>query len=164
MVSKRALEDALRSSLNAQDPNGVAKAISLPPIAANPVGPVPKPTAPLDSLVISSVNYGGLLAALIDANIAAESGHILECFQAQASLHTNLNRVLGSTEGNWLIPALVVACRNTHKIALAADKGGSQKDAKLQSAVQILQDSYSKTFNDRTEYQVCASRCFSCLQ
>ena len=155
MVNKRALEDALRLSLNGQDPNGVARAICLPPMAANPIGSAPKPTAPLDSFVINSVNYGGLLAALIDANIAAESGHILECYQAQISLHTNLNRALGSTEGNWLIPALAVACRNTHKLALAADKGGRQKDAKLQNAVQILQDSYSKTFNDRTEYQVC---------
>lgn len=43
-------------------------------------------------------------------------------------------------------------------MALAADKenskGGRQNMAKLQNAVQLLQDSYSKTFNDRTEYQV----------
>lgn len=154
MVNKRAIEDILRSSLSAQDPNGVARAIALPPIGTKLVGPAPKPTPQLDSFIVDTVNYGGLLSSLIDAHIAAESGHALECFQAQASLHAHLNRVLSSTEGNWLIPALVVACRNTHKTALAADRLGNQKDAKLQTAVQILQDSYSKTFNDRTEYQV----------
>jgi len=156
-VNKRAIESALRLSLNAQDPEGVARALSLPPIASHPTGPAPQATTEPASLLINSINYGGILSALIDAHTAAESGYALECFQAQASLHTNLNRVLGSTEGNWLIPALVVASRNTLKTALAADRVGNQKDARLQSAVQILQDSYSKTFNDRTEYQVGGS-------
>jgi hypothetical protein len=69
-----------------------------------------------------------------------------------------LNRIFGTSEGNWLVPALHVVCKYTHKVALAADKenskGGRQNMAKLQNAVQLLQDSYSKTFNDRTEYQV----------
>lgn len=81
----------------------------------------------------------------------------MQCYESQASLHSTMNRLLGSSEGNWLIPALIIVCKNTHKAALAADKSnvtGRNKDAKLQNAVQLLQDSYSKTFNDRTEFQV----------
>lgn len=81
----------------------------------------------------------------------------MQCYQAQASVHSTFNRLFSSSEGNWLIPALLVVCKYTHKTALAADKEnvkGRNKDAKLQNAVQLLQDSYSKTFNDRTEYQV----------
>lgn len=164
MVDQRAIQERLRSSLTAQDPMGVAKAVSLPPIRSTPSGPPPQPSKQQQSLIIDEVNYGGLLTSLWDAHAAAESGHSAECYQAQASVHTNLNRVLGSSEGNWLIPALVVACQNTHKTALAADRaesnGGANKYAKLQNAVQILQDSYSKTFNDRTEYQV-SNECIS---
>jgi division protein CdvB (Snf7/Vps24/ESCRT-III family) len=52
---------------------------------------------------------------------------------------------------------MITICKNTHKVALVADKeneNARQRNAKLQNAVQLLQDSYSKTFNDRTEYQV----------
>ena len=162
MVDKRAIQEMLGNSLESQDPMGVAKAVSLPPIQPVARGAPPQPTSKQQSLIIDDVNYGGLLVALWDAHAAAETGHAAECYQAQASLHSNLNRLLSSSEGNWLIPALIVACQNTHKTALAADladaKNGSSshKSAKLQSAVQILQDSYSKTFNDRTEYQVRA--------
>jgi hypothetical protein len=81
----------------------------------------------------------------------------MHCYQAQAKVHSNMNRLLSSSEGSWMIPALIVVCQNTHKTALAADKdnvNAKQQNAKLQNAVQLLQDSYSKTFNDRTEYQV----------
>ena len=62
-----------------------------------------------------------------------------------------------------MVPALLIICRNTHKAAVAADreisrKEGRQTNAKLQNAVQILQDSYSKTFNDRTDFVVRGKR------
>jgi hypothetical protein len=161
MVDKRAIQEMLRNSLASQDPMGVAKAVSLPPIQPVARGAPPQPTSRQQSLIIEDVNYGGLLVSLWDAHAAAETGHPGECYEAQASVHSNLNRLLSSSEGNWLIPALIVACQNTHKTALAADRAdaktgsSSHNSAKLQSAVQILQDSYSKTFNDRTEYQVC---------
>lgn len=160
MVDKRAIQQKLYSSLTAQDPNGVAKAVSLPPIQPHSNGTPPATTRDKESLIIDSIDYGGLLTALWDAHVAAEMGHAVSCYEAQASVHSNFNRVLSSSEGNWLIPALVVVCQNTHKTALAADRAGgngSHKYANLQSAVQILQDSYSKTFNDRTEYQVGSS-------
>lgn len=87
-------------------------------------------------------------------------GNAEAAFQAQSSLHTTFNRLLGQSEGNWLVPALIVVCKMTHRVAMAADRQLSaknhsqqQQQANLQKAVPILQDSYSKTFNDRTEYQ-----------
>ena len=89
-------------------------------------------------------------------------GHADECYRGQSFVHSNFNRIFGSSEGNWLVPALISICKNTHKIALLADSeadGPRQRNTNLQSAVQLLQDSYSKTFNDRTEYQVSPTHC-----
>jgi len=81
-------------------------------------------------------------------------GDAIKCYESQASLHSALNHIFGSSSGNWLVPALHTVCRNTRLTALAADRG--QKDhAKLQGAVTLLQESFSKTLNDRTDYQVC---------
>jgi hypothetical protein len=78
-------------------------------------------------------------------------GNAIKCYEAQASLHSALNHIFSSSLGNWLVPALHETCRNTRLTALAADAG--QKDhAKLQGAVTLLQESFSKTLNDRTEY------------
>lgn len=85
-----------------------------------------------------------------------------EFYQAQSAIHSSFNRTFGASEGNWLVPALISICKNTHKIALSADRGTDgprQRNANLQSAVQLLQDSYSKSFNDRTDYQVSQEHC-----
>lgn len=156
MVNKRAIQEKLYSALTSQDPTGMAQAVALPRLQPQPQGAAPEPTTDKITMIVDGVDYGGLLTALWDAHSAAETGHAAACYQAQASVHSNMNRVLSSSEGNWLVPALIVVCQNTHKVALAADRAGangSHKDAMLQGAVQILQDSYSKTFNDRTEYQ-----------
>jgi hypothetical protein len=43
-------------------------------------------------------------------------------------------------------------CKSTHRAALAADKEGKSLDYKrLQNAVNLLQESFSRTFNDRKE-------------
>ena len=79
----------------------------------------------------------------------------MACYDAQASLHSAMNHVFGSSKGNWLVPALHTVCRNTHRMALAADNSNptrKHKNAKLQSAVTLLQESFSKTLNDRTEF------------
>mmetsp|Transcript_17904 Transcript_17904/g.41045 ORF Transcript_17904/g.41045 Transcript_17904/m.41045 type:complete len:332 (+) Transcript_17904:428-1423(+) len=85
-------------------------------------------------------------------------------FEHQTKLHSAFNRYFSSSEGNWMVPAMIVVCKNTNKMALAADQEAALKSkaknhlqANLQKAVPILQDSYSKTFNDRTEYQPGAS-------
>ena len=41
-------------------------------------------------------------------------------------------------------------CKNTHRIAVAADKD-SKDQSKLENAASILQESFSRTFNDRKE-------------
>jgi nuclear mRNA export protein PCID2/THP1 len=94
-------------------------------------------------------------------------GDAKAAFQSQIGLHKSFNRLFGSSEGNWLVPALIVVCKTTNRVANAADlqvslsKNQSQQQkhrlsqhkAHLEKAVPVLQDSYSKTFNDRTEFQ-----------
>lgn len=81
-----------------------------------------------------------------------------QAYEAQSSLHSAINHALGSSKGNWLIPALHVVCRNTHRAAALADgeqSAGNKNDhARLQNAVTLLQASYSKTLNDRVELRV----------
>lgn len=88
-------------------------------------------------------------------------------YEAQSSLHSALNHALGSSKGNWLIPALHVICRNTHRTAALADEyvnrsTGNRNDHKrLQNAVTLLQASYSKTLNDRVELRVSNRACYA---
>ena len=80
-------------------------------------------------------------------------------YLAQSALHSALNHNLGHSKGNWLLPALHVVCRNTHRVAALADgtlchtktNGGKNDHARLQNAVTLLQMIYSKTLNDRVE-------------
>ena len=86
--------------------------------------------------------------------------HPEQTYEAQSALHSAFNHILGSSKGNWLIPALHIVCRNTHRAAVLADEAvsvdsGKRNDhAKLQNAVTLLQASYSKTLNDRTDFKV----------
>ena len=81
-------------------------------------------------------------------------------YEAQSSLHSALNHTFGSYKGNWLIPALHVVCRNTHRAAALADEAVSRSNnnrndhVRVQNAVTLLQASYSKTLNDRVELRV----------
>jgi hypothetical protein len=84
-------------------------------------------------------------------------GDSVRCFEAQASLHAAFNHIFGASSGNILVPALHVVCRNTHKLAVLADSAkvgdGERNDhSRLQSAVTALQESFSKTLNDRKEW------------
>ena len=92
-----------------------------------------------------------------------QKGDIQAMFDAQIKVHTAFNSLFSSSEGNWMVPAMIVVCKTSNKLALAADQQAARQSSKgkakqhnqanLQKAVPILQDSYSKTFNDRTEYQ-----------
>ena len=76
----------------------------------------------------------------------------MKCYEKQAALHTAFNQVFASAAGNTLIPALHIVCRNTHKMAIAADAQAKSVDhSKLQNAVTLLQESFSRTYNDRKE-------------
>eukprot|EP00980_Cylindrotheca_fusiformis_P010719 scaffold2402_cov109-Cylindrotheca_fusiformis.AAC.1 len=156
MVNPQTVQHQLQSAASNYDSEGMVMAVSLPPTMKAKTGETPK-SFKLKSLMIRDCDYGGLLGSLLDAHSAAEAGDAAKCYEAQASVHSKFNRIFSSSEGNWLVPALIAVCKNTHKVALAADKeneNAKQRNAKLQNAVQLLQDSYSKTFNDRTEYQV----------
>lgn len=162
MVDPQLLKQKLWASLDAHDASRLASVVLLPPISPRK-GPEPAPRGNADSLIVRNVDYGGLLAALIDAHAAAEAGYATKCYQAQSLVHSNVNRILSSSEGNWLIPTVIAVCKQTHKTAVAADNEDAMKgnrNAKLQNAVQLLQDSFSKTFNDRTEYNVSLCICF----
>jgi len=100
---------------------------------------------------ISRPNHLALLPFVYSKNDLAST------YEAQSSLHSALNHKLSSTKGNWLIPGIHTVCRNTHRTAALADEyvnrnAGTRNDHKrLQSAVTLLQASYSKTLNDRVE-------------
>lgn len=80
-------------------------------------------------------------------------GHAVLAYESQAKLHANFNKLLDSSEGNLLIPALQSVCRSTHHMAVAADQEATSHDhAKLHNAVTLLQESFSRTINDRKEY------------
>ena len=54
--------------------------------------------------------------------------------------------------GNTLVPALIEVCKSTHRLAVAADQEIASRDhAKLNAAALLLQESYSKSYNDRKE-------------
>lgn len=67
-----------------------------------------------------------------------------------------MNHLLNSSPGNTLIPLVHVCCRSTHHLAAKADYAHALETqrndhARLQSAVTLLQESFSKTLNDRKE-------------
>lgn len=72
----------------------------------------------------------------------------------------SFHQLFSSSNGNWLVPTLHVICKNTHRVAIAADKEVSVNDGRgkeahtnLQKGVVLLQESYSKTSNDRKEFR-----------
>mmetsp|Transcript_19559 Transcript_19559/g.42193 ORF Transcript_19559/g.42193 Transcript_19559/m.42193 type:complete len:402 (+) Transcript_19559:100-1305(+) len=146
----------LRVALATKHAHAVAAAIDLPPV--KPGGGKYKGSASTARLSVDGSDYSNVLSALIDATNAAEAGDAISCFDAQSRLHSALNHNFGSSSGNWLVPALQIACRNTHQLAVAADaaaslRGGGRNDhSRLQNAVTLLQESFSKTLNDRREF------------
>lgn len=80
-------------------------------------------------------------------------GDAIKAYENQSTVHTTFNQAFASTQGNWLVPALHAVCRNTHRLARAADEASKQShdQSKLENAATILQESFSRTFNDRKE-------------
>jgi hypothetical protein len=79
-------------------------------------------------------------------------GFAVKSYEAQAALHASFNQTFGTSSGNWLVPALHAVCQSTHRLAKAADEEANSADhAKLENAVTLLQESFSRTFNDRKE-------------
>mmetsp|Transcript_3212 Transcript_3212/g.7617 ORF Transcript_3212/g.7617 Transcript_3212/m.7617 type:complete len:403 (+) Transcript_3212:88-1296(+) len=150
---------ALEAALGGQDPQRLARVFQLPIDAAYSKTGEPRKHNP-QSLSIDGKDYGRLLTSLMDTLAAQQVGDIQAMFDSQMNVHKAFNSLFSSSEGNWMVPAMIVVCKTSNKLALAADKHASSSkgnrahhQANLQKAVPVLQDSYSKTFNDRTEYQ-----------
>lgn len=83
-----------------------------------------------------------------------QQGRAVESYEKQAALHAAFNQTFASSVGNLLVPALLSVCKSTHRLAVAADQEtGSRDSAKLQNAVTLLQESFSRSFNDRKEFR-----------
>jgi nuclear mRNA export protein PCID2/THP1 len=83
-------------------------------------------------------------------------GDAIDCYVAQSSFHSAVNHLLSSSPGNILVPLVHATCRSTHMVAILADKANAiltqrNDHTRLQSAVTLLQESFSKTLNDRKE-------------
>eukprot|EP00584_Thalassiosira_punctigera_P026439 CAMPEP_0172577488 /NCGR_PEP_ID=MMETSP1067-20121228/138258_1 /TAXON_ID=265564 ORGANISM="Thalassiosira punctigera, Strain Tpunct2005C2" /NCGR_SAMPLE_ID=MMETSP1067 /ASSEMBLY_ACC=CAM_ASM_000444 /LENGTH=412 /DNA_ID=CAMNT_0013370175 /DNA_START=1078 /DNA_END=2316 /DNA_ORIENTATION=- len=159
-TSINAIKIKLDNAVSAKDPRAIAAAVNLPAFpkivgAARNSGVAGSQHR--EHLKVDGVDWSNVLNPLLDAHLAIQSNDLAQIYEAQSSLHSSLNHVLGSSKGNWLIPALHVVCRNTHRAAALADEHvnrstGNRNDHKrLQNAVTLLQASYSKTLNDRVE-------------
>jgi nuclear mRNA export protein PCID2/THP1 len=140
----------LRTALSSQDPYRIASALDLPAINSVQTKATLKKHG--EKLTIGNIDWSGVLNHYLDACDAAKAGDAEQCYQSQSSLHSSLNQIFGSSSGNWLVPALHTICRNTHVTADSADKATSRDHSKLQNAVNLLQESFSRCLNDRKEH------------
>jgi hypothetical protein len=72
MVNADAKRMGLRNALIEQDAYGVAELFELPPITEIAAANQPLRQHTPQSLILDEVDYGGLLASLLDATAAAE--------------------------------------------------------------------------------------------
>ena len=80
----------------------------------------------------------------------AKSEDAVQAFEVQKKLHPRFNAAFATSSGNWCVPALHVVCRNTFYLASLSD--GETKETNKEMAVTLLQESFSRTINDRTKY------------
>lgn len=154
------MANQLQAALRARDPYGVGVALELPHIAPSKSGEKLRPHHA--TLRDSGHDWSQVASSLLDAKAAARAGDANKCYEAQSALHSSLNHLFASYSGNWLIPALHVACKHTHFVAVACS---TQKDqSQMQNAVNLLQESFSRCLNDRTEYQVRLVRVWQLVQ
>lgn len=143
----------LRTALDSRDPYRLAAAIDIPSISSTSIS---KDLSTYnENLQIDGVDWSAIVNSHLQVVDACQYGQADKAYQAQSSLHSKLNDIFGSQSGNLLVPALHIACRNTHRLAVEADnrKGGLTHE-KVELAVTLLQKSFALTLNDRTEYNV----------
>jgi nuclear mRNA export protein PCID2/THP1 len=146
MVNAQATKQALKNAVMNEDAQGFARVFVLPPIGSSSSSSSSSPQKHQpQSFNIGDSDYGGLLVSLLDAIAAAEAGDASSCFEAQVSLHSHFNRLYATSEGNWFVPALMVVCKNTSSLSQQA--GDTQN-----RAPNVLQESFSRSVNDRAEY------------
>jgi nuclear mRNA export protein PCID2/THP1 len=158
MVDRNAKVTELRNALNAFDLDQIAGIFQLPPLATQKRA---LPPADNVSLTDHGLDWSSTLTYHCNAVDAALCGDALAMCEAQLNMHATFHTVFGSSNGNWLVPTLHMICRMTHQAAVLADKesaanntsNSKDSNANLQKAVTVLQESYSKTSNDRKEFK-----------
>lgn len=157
-IERKRRKETLKAAIRKRDPQGVANVLILPEISSTSKGDRNKLNAGRyeeETLMDGDVDWSGVLKYLNEACYRASVGDISGCYEAQSSLHSALNHIFGGSNGNWLVLALQTACVNTHRTAVHADaregREARNDHARLQNAVTLLQESFSKTLNDRTE-------------
>ncbi|KAL7563008.1 hypothetical protein ACA910_013531 [Epithemia clementina (nom. ined.)] len=151
--------EQFRSAVYSDNPQALASVLIQVTNVA-PTKSLPEPQPPRDDASSSSSlednfgnEWGSVLKFWLDTMEFALAGYAVRAYETQAQLHAAFNQLFGSSPGNWLVPSLHAVCKSTHRLAKAADKEVGKADhAKLQSAVTLLQESFSRTFNDRKEY------------
>lgn len=147
----------LRSAIDSGDPHRIGKVLELPPIAPVKLEST-KSKSHSERYNDGTIEWSPVLSAYLDAAAAAKAGDTEQCYQSQSALHAAFNHIFLSSPGNLLVPALHTICRCTRVAARAADDASGKKDfAKMQNAVTLLQESFSRCLNDRREFQPDAS-------
>jgi 5-methylcytosine-specific restriction endonuclease McrA len=148
----------VKAGINTKDPYEIAKALTLPLLTAQNIHPNPNPKkrSYSERLTIDGTDWSPVLNSFLEARDHVFSGDAISCFAAQSTFHSSLNHLLHSSPGNILVPLVHTCCRSTHHIAVQADHiqaltSKRNDHARLQSAVTLLQESFSKTLNDRSE-------------
>ena len=108
MVNGQAMKQKLGSALAAQDSNGVARALQLPPISTTK-GPEPTPIN-RQSLTVNEVDYGSLLTSLLDACNAAECVSFHACLPGWGFFFVRCSRCLFLTCAVLCIFCFLLLC------------------------------------------------------
>lgn len=151
MVNRRAKKDEFRLALRSRDPYALATILSIPRIAETKLEE-PQIPGPREQLEENGNDWSAVLSSWLDAYEAAEAGYAIKCYESQSLLHSSFNHLFSSSQGNLLVPALHTVCKTTHRVASAADEeSGTRDHARMEKAATLLQESFSRTINDRRE-------------
>lgn len=160
-IDRRAKRNELSAALNDGDCYQIARVLALPAVATQQQQPYT--AGQTIKFEDHGLDWTSTLAYYCNAADAALAGHAQKAYEAQAAAHSSFHSVFSSSQGNWLVPTLHAICKSTKRAAIAADVEavreakvqGAKKDANanLQKAVTLLQESYSKTSNDRKEFR-----------
>ena len=170
--ASRSLSQAMLTSLSTAGPH------SLHPLPSN-ILLSPAPTPPLDNIdalidqtrgslssnnatVSEVVAATILLHSLTDPHSTAT--HLTlprpllpAAFKASYRKLKALNQLLANTPGNTLCGAILSAMKDTYRLSLLMDANfgtGLSDHERLESSVTLLQDTFSKSLNDRTEFVI----------
>ena len=145
----------LAIALSNNDINLLAQIFELPKHLA-PSDPIIRVT-PVNVRKVSNMSYDAdavtsewqALVHLLSV-LKKVKGSSADSFEVQKKLHSQFNAAFASSAGNWCVLALHVVCQNTFYLANKAD--GETKENHKEMAVTLLQESFSRTLNDRTKY------------